>query len=158
VFRSIRVHGCTALAFAALTMMSSCDKASTSPLDLGTETVSDDTGTVTVKIALVDRPGTESELTFKLEAVGTEEMDKLALDVALDEMWLVEGGSQWSGFVPPRQPQSHSVVVKPIDEATAPRVRITVSRFRDSEVLMQHEVEFTADGKPASPAGAVPRL
>lgn len=137
-----------ALAFAALAMMSSCDKASsTSPLDLGAETISDGGGTVTVEIALLDRPGNESELSFRLAAVGTVEMDKIALDVAVDEMFLVEGGSQWSGFIPPRQPQSHRVVVKPVDDATAPRVRITVSRFRDSEVLMQREVHFTPEGE-----------
>jgi|GEM_PF-2520637 len=123
-----------------------CDKPTTSPLDLGSETIRDGSGEVTIDIALIDRPGNETELTFKLRAVGTEEMDKLALDVALDEMFLVEGGAQWSGFVPPRQPQSHRVVVKPIDDATAPRVRISVSRFHDSEVLMQREVSFDPSG------------
>ncbi len=134
-------------ALVLLATSSSCDAASTSPLDLGTETVSDDSGTVEIDIALLDRPGSETELQFKLRAVGTDEMDKIALDVALDEMFLVEGGAQWSGFVPPRQPQSHRVVVKPVDEATEPRVRISVSRFRDSEVLMQREVSFTPDGR-----------
>ncbi len=135
-----------ALALAAIVMVPSCDKPTTSPLDLGTETVSDDSGTVSVKMALRDLPGNETELSFKLEAVGLEEMDKLALDVALDEMFLVDGGSQWSGFVPPRGPQTHRVVVKPIDDATAPRVRVSVSRFRDSEVLMHREINFTPEG------------
>lgn len=129
-----------------LTVLSSCDKPSTSPLDLGSETLTDDSGEVVVEMSLLERPGPESELRFKLAAVGTEEMDKIALDVAVDEMYVVEGGVQWSGFVPPRQPQSHRVVVKPIDDAAAPRVRITVSRFRDSEVLMQREVRFTPEG------------
>ena len=135
------------LALAALAMVSSCDKPSTSsPLDLGTETASDESGSVTVKIALLDRPGNETELSFRLEAVGLEEMDKLALDVALDEMFLVDGGAQWSGFVPVRGPQTHRVVVKPVDNATAPRVRVKVSRFRDSEVLMHREINFTPEG------------
>lgn len=135
-----------ALAFSALALLSSCDKPTTSPLDLGTETLSDDTGEVRVEMALLDRPGPETELSFKLAAVGTEEMDKIALDVAVDEMYVIEGGAQWSGFVPPRQPQSHRVVVKPIDNASAPRVRITISRFHDSEVLMQREIRFTPEG------------
>lgn len=145
--RTNRVHIGIALALATLAIVSSCDKPSTSPLDLGTETLSDGSGTVTVEMTLLDRPGTETELSFRLQAVGTEEMDKIALDVAVDEMFLVEGVAQWSGFVPPRQPQSHRVVVKPIDNATAPRVRISVSRFRDSEVLMQREVQFSPDGQ-----------
>ncbi len=134
-----------AMALAAL-LTAGCDKETASPLDLGTETAADNSGKVQIKIALIERPGPESELSFKLTAVGTEEMDKLALDVAMEEMWLVEGGAQWSGFVPPRQPQSHSVVVKPIDDASDPMVRITVSRFRDSEVLMLRELRFTPDG------------
>jgi len=133
-------------AFLALTLLASCDKETASPVDLGTETVSDETGEITVRIRALERPGTEAELRFELAAVGVEEMDKIALDVAVDEMWLVEGGAQWSGFVPPRQPQSHRVVVEPLDEATAPRVRITISRFRDSEVLMHREVRFTPEG------------
>jgi hypothetical protein len=130
----------------ALVLVAGCDKATATPMDLGTETVTDESGEVTVTIKALPRPDTESELQFTLKAVGTEEMDKIALDVALDEMWLVEGGAQWSGFVPPRQPQSHRVVVKPLDDAAAPRVRVTVSRFRDSEVLMLREIEFSPDG------------
>ena len=124
-----------------------CEPQTVSPLDLGTETATDETGEVQVEIQALPRPGGESELRFSLKAVGTQEMDKLALDVALDEMWLVEGGAQWSGFVPPRQTQSHRVIVKPIDGATAPRVRISLSRFRDSVVLMQREVAFSPDGQ-----------
>lgn len=142
-----QLRSCIPLAVAALAVLSSCDKPTASPVDLGTETVSDESGTVKVEVALIERPGTESELSFRLTAVGTEEMDKIALDVALDEMFLVEGGAQWSGFVPPRQPQSHRVVVKPVDNATAPRVRVTVSRFRDSEVLMSREVSFDPQGE-----------
>ena len=144
------IRGSLALALANLALGSGCEKASASPLDLGTETISDDSGTVTVEISLLDRPGNESELNFVLKPVGTEEMDKLALDVRLDEMFLVEGGAQWSGFVPPRSRQSHRVVVKPVDNATAPRVRITVSRFHDSEILMQREVGFTPEGVPST--------
>ena len=150
MLRASRVHVGIALAFATLAplaMVSSCDKASTSPLDLGTETLSDESGVVTLQMTLLDRPGAETELSFKLQAVGTEEMDKIALDVAVDEMYVIEGTAQWSGFVPPRQPQSHRVVVTPINDAAAPRVRITVSRFRDSEVLMQREIQFSPDGQ-----------
>ena len=127
-------------------VMSSCEKASTSPLDLGTKTVSDESGSVSIDVALLERAGSESELKFTLKAVGTDEMDKLALDVVTDEMFLIEGGSQWSGFVPPRQPQSHRVVVKPVDNANDPRVRITLSRFHDSEVLFWREIHFTPEG------------
>ncbi len=141
-----RFLSCIALACAVLALASGCDKPSTSPLDLGTATASDESGKVSVEMTLLDRPGNESELSFRLVAVGTEEMDKLALDVAVDEMFLVDGVAQWSGFVPPRQPQSHRVVVKPVDNATAPRVRIKLSRFRDSEVLMQREVVFSPEG------------
>lgn len=141
-----RTQGGIAATLIGLAMVCSCDKPSTSPLDLGSETVSDESGSVSVDVALVDRPGSEAELRFTLKAIGTDEMDKLALDVVTQNMFLVEGGSQWSGFVPPRQPQSHRVVVKPVDDATDPRVRITVSRFRDSEVLFWREVHFTPEG------------
>ncbi len=145
--RFSRFESGLALAAAALFWVCSCDKPSASPLDLGTETASDESGTVSVEISLVDRPGNESELNFTLKAVGIEEMDKLALEVVTDHMFLVEGGGQWSGFVPPRQPQSHRVVVKPVDDAEQPHVRISVRRFRDSEVLMQREVHFTPQGE-----------
>lgn len=135
------------LALLVLFTLGACDDKTASPLDLGTETAADESGKVQVEIRAVPRPGGETELRFSLKAVGTEEMDKLALDVAMDEMWLVEGAAQWSGFVPPRQPQSHRVVVEPIDGASAPRVRISVSRFRDSVVLMQREVQFTPEGR-----------
>lgn len=137
----------TLATLALLLTLGACDKQTASPVDLGTETAADESGKVQVEISAMPRPGGESELRFSLKAVGTEEMDKLALDVAMNEMWLVEGGAQWSGFVPPRQPQSHRVVVKPIDGASDPRVRITVSRFRDSVVLMQREVAFSPDGQ-----------
>lgn len=127
-------------------MLCSCDKATTSPLDLGTETATDESGSVSVEISLLERPSNESELSFTLKAVGIEEMDKLALEVVTEHMFLVEGGGQWSGFVPPRQPQSHRVVVKPVDDAQDPHVRISVRRFRDSEILMQREVHFTPEG------------
>jgi hypothetical protein len=73
-------------------------------------------------------------------------MDKLVLDVILDQMVIVNGGVQWSGFVPPRQPQSHSVTVKPLDDAEEPQVRVTVSRSHDSKLLMERVIRFTPDG------------
>lgn len=147
MIRFSRVQIGMSIAAVALAVLCSCDKPSTSPLDLGTETASDRTGSISVDISLVARPDRESELNFTLKAVGIEEMDKVALEVVTDNMFLVEGGSQWAGFVPPRQPQSHRVVVKPVDDANDPHVRIRVLRFLDSEVLMQREVHFTPEGQ-----------
>jgi len=124
-------------------------------LDLGTERVVDESGQIDVRIEAVERPSSEVELAFELVALGTEEMDKLVLEVVLDEMILVEGAGQWDGFVPPRQPQKHRVVVKPLEDATEPTVRINVSRFRDSRLLMQRVVRFSPQGDLVGLRGAV---
>jgi hypothetical protein len=130
-------------------LVAGCEKKkSVSPVDLGSEIISDSTGKkVKVEMGYIERPGTEVELTFTLTAVGTEEMDKIVLEVALDEMHLVEGGAQWTGFVPPRQPQHHHVVVTPLEWAEQPQARISVVRSRDSELYMARTIRFTNEGE-----------
>ena len=49
-----------AMALAAL-LTAGCEKETASPVDLGTETAADDSGTVQISIALLERPGPEAE-------------------------------------------------------------------------------------------------
>lgn len=93
-------------------------------------------------MAYQNRGEGQVELVFRLRAVGGEEMDKLVLDLNLDQLHLVEGITEWSGFVPPRQPQTHRVSLMLVEGAEYARATVSVRRSVDSELLMQRELSF----------------
>ena len=132
-----------ALILALACALSACDKQETSTLrTLERGTVSDESGQAEVNIGYQPRKDGELELVVKLSALGTEEMDKLVVEVAVDGFVVSEGEITWTGFVPPRQPQTHRVVLQAREGESYPTARVTVSRSHDSFVLMHRELSF----------------
>lgn len=109
---------------------------------LGTESVRDPSGAIEVEMAFQNMGEGNVLFAFKLRALGTEEMDKLVLDLKLDGLHLLEGSTEWSGFVPPRQPQTHRVSLVAAEGAERADVTVSVRRSVDSELLMQREFAF----------------
>lgn len=128
---------------AALTLGGACGPKSTAePKVVATESVRDPSGTIEVEMAYQSKGPEELDLVFRLRAVGGEEMDKLVLDLNLEGLHLLEGTTEWSGFVPPRQPQTHRVSLVRAQGAEHARATVSVRRSVDSELLMQRELLF----------------
>jgi hypothetical protein len=120
--------------------------ASNSPRDLATETFTDEGKTAQIDVEYRVRPGPELEVLVRLQAIGVEEMDKLVVDVVTNGFVLVEGGTQWTGFVPPRDPQKHSVVFSLLDDTSVGEIRVSVTRSRDSKLLYSDTFGFELRG------------
>lgn len=141
-----------ALILALACALPACDKQETSTLrTLDSGTVSDESGQAEVDIAYQPRGADSLELVVKLAALGTEEMDKLVVEVVVDGFVVSEGQISWTGFVPPRQPQTHRVVLQAREDEGHPTARVTVSRSRDSFVLMHRELSFEKTGAGLKP-------
>jgi hypothetical protein len=119
---------------------------SAAPQTVLSEVVSDPTGRVQVDVRYNQNPPDKIELIIDLAAVGIEEMDKIAIDVTTDAFSVLEGSSQWSGFVPPRERHKHRMVLLASEDADRGSVTITMSRFHDSEVLWQDTASFAFTG------------
>lgn len=110
------------------------------------ELVTDPTGRIQVDVRYDPNPPDKIALIVDLAAVGIEEMDKIAVDVKLDSFAVLEGSSQWSGFVAPRERHQHRMLLQADDEAEVGSVTVTMSRFHDSEVLWQDTATFDFTG------------
>ena len=128
-------------------------EAAAGPVDLVSGTVSDDIGEVKVDIKYRPGAGRAFDLVIELNALGLEEMDKLVVDVTVDGIVVVGGETQWSGFVPPRQPQKHEVGLQLGDDMDEGTVEVNVTRSRDSKLLLQKEVVVTFAGGKLSASG-----
>ena len=118
-------------------------------------TVRDATGMFDLKVGYEPRPDRQVELVLAMNAVGTTEMDKVVIDVDVEGFEVTDGSAEWSGFVPPRQPQKYSVTLRALDGEERPTATVTVRRSVDSEVLFSQELAFTVSGSNlvAEPAG-----
>jgi hypothetical protein len=94
------------------------------------------------------------EITMKMRVTGLEETEKLVADVFISGFNVEEGATHWDGFVPPRQPQTHSVLLavpEGTDKATA---TVQIQRSHDSFLLVREELEFTVSANGLiQPAG-----
>jgi len=140
-----------AVLLVAATLAACAGKGGGEPTVLATESVRDPSGAIEVEMAYRNHPKSHVELSFRLRALGTDEMDKLVLDIDLQDLHVVEGSTEWTGFVPPRQPQSHSVVLVLAEGAEFPRATVSVRRSLDSELLMQRELAFRVSGSGLEP-------
>lgn len=146
----VRIVCATCLALIA----AGCEKQQAStvtPLD--SDTISDPSGEARVEIAYQPKGSDEIEIIVKLNALGTEEMDKVVVDVAMDGFHVADGASQWQGFIPPRQPQTYRVVLGLLHESTGGTVRVSVSRSHDSFLLMHRELTFEKTDGGLRPTG-----
>jgi hypothetical protein len=118
---------------------------------LGTDVVTDETGEFELTVEYVPQPDRQIQLHLGMKAIGLEEMDKVVVEVDHEGFVLTEGALEWSGFVPPRQPQSFTLTLRALEDATDPVIHVKVSRSVDSEVLLSKEIGFMVSGGVVSP-------
>jgi hypothetical protein len=116
------------------------------PQTVLSEVVTDPSGRVQVDVRYNQNPPDKIELIVALAAVGIEEMDKIAVDISTDAFAVLEGSSQWAGFVAPRSREQHRMLLRAEESADAGSVTVSVSRFHDSEVLWKDTATFTFTG------------
>ena len=118
---------------------------------LGTELVSDDSGDFELTIEWMPAGDRTVQIHLGMKAVGLEEMDKVVVEVDHEGFQIVEGTLEWMGFVPPRQPQSHSVTLQALADASDPVISVDVFRSVDSKLLYHKEIPFIVSGTSISP-------
>lgn len=140
--------------FVALVCASACNKQSaetTAPQSLASETISDDSGEMAVGIGYQPAGTGAIEFVVELKGKGTQEMDKVVVELEADGFDFVGGEMQWSGFVPPHTKHKHEVSLRAQDGFEEATVVVTVARSADSEVLLRHEVPFRVAAGNVSP-------
>lgn len=121
------------------------------PATLTSERITDDSGEMMGTLAYLPQ-GDTIEFVVELKALGTEEMDKVVIDMVLDGFVLVEGQTQWGGFVAPLTKHRERVVLRANEGVEFATVTVTVSRSVDSHVLMQTEAPFRVSAGQVVPA------
>jgi hypothetical protein len=134
------------LAMLASTACASRPQPKAGPHTVLSEIVTDPSGSVKVEVRYDQNPPDKIALVVSLSAVGIDEMDKIAIDVTTDAFAVLEGSSQWSGFVPPRERHEHRMLLLASEDTGHGSVTVTMSRFHDSEVLWQDTASFTFTG------------
>lgn len=136
------------LSFVTALVLVACrkDTGTTSPVEVVTTQIADGDATVQLDVGYRALPEREVELVASLSAVGIVESEKLVVDVLVDGFVLVAGEPQWAGFVAPRQPIKHRTSFRMLDGHDAGALTLTVQRSRNSEVLFERRIEFTAEG------------
>jgi hypothetical protein len=118
---------------------------------LATAVVQDGTATFDLDIAYAPKADAQIQLFLAMNAKSLDEMDKVVVDVALEGFVLTEGITEWSGFVPPRQPQKHELTVRALEDVEHAMLTVTVRRSVDSEVLAVRELPFRVTGGTVTP-------
>lgn len=115
------------------------------PVAIVSGTFKDDTGEVKIDVGYTAGRDRDLEIVLRLNAIGLEEMDKIVADVVVDGFVLSEGSPEWSGFVPVRQPITHRVGFRLLDDADGGTLTVSVRRSRDSELLYEAPLTFVAN-------------
>src|SRR5690606_40425088 len=102
-------------------------------------------------ISYQPKPDAQIQLFLAMSSTSLDEMDKVVVDVELDGFVLVDGVTEWTGFVPPRQPQKHDLTVRAIEGNEHATLTVTVRRSVDSEVLAFRELPFRVTGTTVTP-------
>lgn len=118
---------------------------------LATATVQDGTASFELDISYQPKPDAQIQLFLAMSSTSLDEMDKVVVDVELDGFVLVDGVTEWTGFVPPRQPQKHDLTVRAIEGTEHATLTVTVRRSVDSEVLAFRELPFRVTGTTVTP-------
>ena len=131
-----------------------CSKQSpepTPPQSLASETITDESGEMAVGIGYQPAGTGAIDFVVELKGKGTQEMDKVVVELAADGFDFVAGEMQWSGFVPPHTKHKHAVSLQAQDGLEEATVIVTVARSADSEVLLRHEVPFRVGADSVTP-------
>jgi hypothetical protein len=119
------------------------------PVSIRSTNVDEAGSPMSIDLSYLAADGRKVDIIMKLSNSGIAETNKLASEITIQGFDIEEGSLYWSGFVPPRQPQSftaHLVIAEGFDHATA---EITLRRSADSMVLLKEALEFNVgeDGK-----------
>ena len=112
------------------------------PTRVHTETISDSGATLLVSLTYEATAPREVELVMSMRVSGMQETEKLVSTVLIKGFNVGDGALRWTGFVLPRQAETHRVklmVPEGMDEA---RAVVSLVRSADSEVLLREELEF----------------
>jgi hypothetical protein len=112
-----------------------CKRTPAGPTTVATDSFTDGAAMVEVELGFSPAGPREIDLVVDLRAVGVEQMDRVVVQLEVGDFHLVDGDARWSGFVPPRDPQRHTVRLVAVDGQDAPRLPVSISRSRDSHVL-----------------------
>ncbi|MCP5068464.1 MAG: hypothetical protein GY946_18030 [bacterium] len=104
---------------------------------------------MTIDLSYQAKSNRQVDIIMKFTNSSIEESEKITSEVTIQGFNIVEGGLFWDGFVPPRQPQSHTVHLVVAEGFDAARAEITVRRAADSTVLVAESLQLTvgADGR-----------
>jgi hypothetical protein len=109
---------------------------------VGSDLLTDGEAQVAMDFGFEPKPGREMDFVVQMKGLGTEEVDKIVVDVGVDGFILVEGVAEWNGFVAPREKHSHRVALRAQEEAEIREVTVTVRRSLDSKMLLQKTFSF----------------
>lgn len=131
-----------------------CNKkgaATAEPVALTNGTFKDDTGEIQIDVGYAPGGDRDLAVVVRMKAIGLDEMDKIVADVVVDGFVLTEGSPEWSGFVAPRQPITHRVEFRLLDDVESGTLTVSVRRSRDSELLYEAALPFAANGTVLEP-------
>ena len=120
-------------------------------MPLTSDTFKDPTGEIRIDVGYSAKPEREVEIVARMEAIGLEEMDKIVLDIKVDNFVVLEGNPEWTGFVAPRQPIKHQARFKLLDGTDQGTLTVTVRRSNDSELLYETLLPFVANDDKLAP-------
>ena len=143
------LRGAAVLVGLACALVGGCEKkgpGTAEPVALVTSTFKDDTGEIQIDVGYVAGRDRDLEVVVRMQAIGLDEMDKIVADVVVDGFVLSDGSPEWSGFVAPRQPITHRVDFRLLDDAESGTLTVSVRRSRDSELLYEAPLTFVANG------------
>lgn len=121
------------------------------PLPLTSDTFKDATGEIRIEVGYSPKPTREVEIVARMEAIGLDEMDKIVLDIKVDNFVVLEGNPEWTGFVAPRQPIKHQARFRLLDGTDQGTLTVTVRRSNDSELLYETLLPFVAKDDALAP-------
>ncbi|MEZ4385848.1 MAG: hypothetical protein R3A79_31305 [Nannocystaceae bacterium] len=87
------------------------------------------------------------EIKMKMRVTGVDETEKLVADVFISGFNVEEGSTHWDGFVPPRQPQTHVVLLSIPEGTKEAAATVQIQRSHDSLLLVREELAFTVDDR-----------
>jgi hypothetical protein len=126
--------------FALVGLTACASKQTAGPTEVRTQTINDGGAVLMAELTYEPKGPRQVQLVLSLRVSGMEETDKLVSTVLIKGFNVADGSLRWTGFVPPRQPQIHTVtleVPEGINEAVA---TVTLQRSVDSEVMLQEEL------------------
>jgi PhoPQ-activated pathogenicity-related protein len=125
----------------ALLVASCASKGPAGPVEVRTATIAGQSLSIALSYEVV-KPR-EVTLILRLRTSAIEASDRLVADVMIKGFDLAEGSPRWSGFVPPRQPQTHRVVLAIPEDINHAKATVVLKDSSSSQVLLSEELSFS---------------